>query len=279
MVMLDLAWKWDVNLARGGVRVEKTTIFYYTGTGNSLWIARLLAKELGNTELVSMSNARIDWNQFNSSFIGLVFPVHIWGVPRRVLNFLDQLPCRPGNYIFAIANNAGQVSNTLIQLQQEMASRGLELDSGWSVILPSNYIPWGGPGSEKEQSQRFTAARLKIGSIAQVIRSRSKRPVDRGPLWQRIVFTWIYHWSYPYVHEMDKSFWADDRCNQCQLCLEVCPNHNIVMEDNKLVWQNHCEQCLACIQWCPKESMQYGKKTPKYKRYHHPEIKIKDLLN
>ncbi|HPT69609.1 MAG TPA: hypothetical protein PKW50_05625, partial [Syntrophomonas sp.] len=59
---------------------------------------------------------------------------------------------------------------------------------------------------------------------------------------------------------------------------EVCPSNNIVMEDNKLVWQNHCEQCLACIEWCPQEALQYGKKTPAYKRYHHPEIKVRDLL-
>lgn len=63
MVMLNLAWKKNANLACGGDQVEKTTLFYYTGTGNSLWIARLLAKELGNTELVSMSNAKIDWNE------------------------------------------------------------------------------------------------------------------------------------------------------------------------------------------------------------------------
>lgn len=32
----------------------KVTIFYYSGTGNSLWAARALARELGNTELISM---------------------------------------------------------------------------------------------------------------------------------------------------------------------------------------------------------------------------------
>lgn len=29
------------------------------------------------------------------------------------------------------------------------------------------------------------------------------------------------------------------------------------------------EQCLACIKWCPQETIQFGKKTPRYKRYHH----------
>jgi ferredoxin len=258
--------------------MKKTTIFYYTGTGNSLWISRLLARELGNTELVSMVNTNINWDEFDSSVIGLVFPVHIWGVPHRVLDFLDQLASRPVDYIFAVANNAGQVSNTLIQLRKELSAREMELSNGWSIVLPSNYIPWGGPGSEKEQNQRFAAARIKISSIASQIQARAHKPVEKGPLWQRIIFTWFYNWSFPYVHKMDNNFWVDERCNQCRLCMEVCPANNIVMEENKLVWQNHCEQCLACIEWCPTEALQYGKKTPAYQRYHHPEIKIKDLL-
>jgi len=263
---------------REGLQMEKTTIFYYTGTGNSLWIARLLARELENTELISMVNPVIHWDEIDSSVIGLVFPVHVWGVPHRVLDFLDQLSSRPVDYIFAVANNAGQVSNTLIQLQREMSARGMNLANGWSVIMPSNYIPWGGPGPEKEQNQRFAAARIKISSMAQEIRAHVYKPVEKGPLWQRIIFTWIYNLSFPHVHEMDKSFWTDERCNQCRLCLELCPSNNIIMEDNKLVWQNHCEQCLACIEWCPQEALQYGKKTPTYKRYHHPEIKVRDLL-
>ena len=50
------------------------------------------------------------------------------------------------------------------------------------------------------------------------------------------------------------------------------------MIDDKPTWNHHCEQCLACIQWCPEEAIQYGKKTPQYERYHHPEIQLKDML-
>jgi len=263
---------------RDGVQSSKTTIFYFSGTGNSLWAARALARELGNTELISMVAGDIKQLDIDSPVIGLVFPVHIWGVPHRVLDFLDQLQAMSPAYLFAVANNAGQVSNTLVQLQKVMDSKGLVLSSGWSIIMPSNYIPWGGPGSPAEQNELFAAARIKISNIAQAIRRSVKMPVEKGPLWQRIVFTWLYKMSFSHVAEMDSKFWVDNRCNQCGLCIELCPSKNITMQDEKLVWQNHCEQCLACIQWCPQEALQYGKKTPAYSRYHHPEIKIKDLL-
>ena len=36
----------------------KTTICYLTGTGNSLWVARTLARELGEVELASIADSR-----------------------------------------------------------------------------------------------------------------------------------------------------------------------------------------------------------------------------
>lgn len=266
------------NAASSSDQNPKTTIFYYTSTGNSLWLARALARELGNAEVVSITDWDMKSCNIESNVIGLVFPVHIWGVPGRVLRFLDHLSVIKADYIFAVADHGGQVSNTLVQLKKVMHSRGLHLSSGWQIEMPSNYIPWGGPGSLSKQNKLFDAARAKISHIAQKIRHKDEIPVEKGPLWQRVVFTWIYKISFPHISEMANNFWVDERCNQCGLCVKLCPSSNITINNDKLTWHNHCEQCLACIQWCPKEALQYGKKTPAYERYHHPEIKLKDLL-
>ena len=76
---------------------------------------------------------------------------------------------------------------------------------------------------------------------------------------------------------MDKGFRVDETCNGCGVCKTVCPCGNIAWEAERPVWQHRCEQCLACIQWCPREAIQYGRKTPGYARYHHPEIRLRDL--
>jgi len=260
-------------------RPIKATLFYFTGTGNSLWAARAVAKDLGNTEIISMVSWKANKRAINSPVIGLIFPVHVWGVPKRVLEFLDELKEMSPEYIFAIATNGGQVSNTLVQLKKVMASKGLDLASAWSLAMPSNYIPWGGPGSPEKQNQLFQAASLKLATIADKVSGRLKMQVEKGPLWQRIIFTGIYKMTYPHIPKMDASFWVDERCDQCSLCVKVCPSQNLILKDDSLVWQKQCDQCLACLQWCPKEALQYGKKTPAYKRYHHPEIKIKDMMN
>ncbi len=253
------------------------TIFYFTGTGNSLWVARTLASELGGAELKSIP----DWQgkeTIDSRVIGLVFPVHIWGVPRIVLDFIQKLKILNPDSVFAIAVNGGEVANTLVQLKKSLRKEGLNLSLGFEIVMPPNYIPWGGPGPKEKQNQRFYSAGKKISAIAAAIKKREEKPVEKGPLWKRILFTLFYKMSFSQVPKMDRKFWVDEKCNQCSICTKVCPSGNITSQDGKPVWSHRCEQCFACLQWCPQRAIQCGKKTPQYERYHHPEIRLADLL-
>src|SRR5208282_4930592 len=124
-----------------------------------------------------------------SRTVGLVFPVYIWGVPGCVIRFIDALKGFGQDYTFAIAVNGGQVANTLVQLGRILKKKGSALSAGFEIAMPSNYIPWGGPGPEEKRRKRFESALEKISSIAGCVKNREKRPVEKGPLWQRLVFT------------------------------------------------------------------------------------------
>jgi ferredoxin len=202
----------------------------------------------------------------------------MWGVPGRILKLVQSLKATSPSYLFAIAVNAGEVSNALVQLQTVCAKKQLTLASGISIVMPSNYIPWGGPGPVDEQTKLFEAARDKIRNYSQTIRELKTVRVEKGPLWQRIIYSQIYKISLPHISKMDKSFFADEKCTGCGICEKVCPAKNIRLTDGKPVWNRRCEQCLACIQWCPAKAIQYGKKTHSYERYHQPEIKTKDMI-
>ena len=256
----------------------KATLCYFTGTGNSLWVARTLAQELGEGELASIADWKREKKASESKVIGLVFPVHIWGVPHLVLEFARELKALHPDYVFAVAVNAGQVANTLVQLKKVLKSCGLDLSLGFEIPLPSNYIPWGGPGPKEKQNLRFASARKKISEIAAAVKAKDKGTVEKGPFWQRILFTLFYKMSFSQIPKMDRKFWVDEKCNRCSLCSQVCPVGNIVLQEGNPTWNRRCEQCFACLQWCPQEAIQYGKKTPQYERYHHPEIEVKDIL-
>jgi ferredoxin len=210
--------------------------------------------------------------------VGLVFPVHMWGVPGPVLRFLEKLEKDPNTYYFAAGVNAGQVSRTLVQLSKVMRASGVTLSAGFDIVLPSNYIPWGGPGPKERLEELYKTAAEKIKYSAGIIKKKETGHIEKGPLWQRIIFTALYKMTFNMIPKMDRDFWVDEKCNDCGICAKVCPAENILIDSGKPSWLHHCEQCLACIQWCPQEAIQYGKKTPAYERYHHPDVKIKDMM-
>lgn len=92
-----------------------TTIAFTTGTGNSLWTARTLASLLPDAVAVPMRRAGPV--ELHGERVGLVFPVHMWGVPAPVLDFVGRICLDPGAWLFAVAVNAGQVSRTLVQFE------------------------------------------------------------------------------------------------------------------------------------------------------------------
>lgn len=256
----------------------ETTIYLNTGTGNSLWTARKLSALLENTEIVPVALTGKSRIHTGSKNIGFIFPVHIWGVPSPVIDLLNRMDIGKSQYCFAIGVNAGQVAATLIQLDKLLKDKGSRLSSGFSVCLPSNYIPWGGAIALEKQQEYFRDALDKTNRIAAVVKAQEEKMPEKGPAWQNVFLSAIYRMSYSRVAGMDKSFWADSKCTGCGVCKKICPARNIEFADEKPVWQHRCEQCFACLQWCPEEAIQYGKGTEKKKRYHHPEITLKDML-
>ena len=256
----------------------KTTIYFSTGTGNSLWTAKKLSESLNETRLIPIALAGGGPINPDSENVGFIFPVHIWGIPSPVIDFLNRLEPDQSKYYFAVAVNAGQVAATLIQLQTILQGKNINLSGGFTICMPSNYIPWSGADPQDKQQKTFRKALDNINRIALSVRSKEKKEPEKGPFWQNIFFSAVYRLSYSHVPQMDKSFLADEKCTGCGICEKICPAQNIALVQGKPQWRHHCEQCFACLQWCPEEAIQYGRVTTKKKRYRHPEISLKDML-
>jgi MinD superfamily P-loop ATPase len=74
------------------------------------------------------------------------------------------------------------------------------------------------------------------------------------------------------------AFVPDSNCNGCGTCVQVCPMDNITLLGDKPSWGENCAFCFACLQWCPREAIQAGRITLNKKRYHHPDVKISDIV-
>lgn len=78
-------------------------IYYFSGTGNSLRTARIIAAELGGAKLVSMRRDPQKVSAITAEVIGFICPVYEWDVPEPVKAFVERLSVNPNAYIFMVA--------------------------------------------------------------------------------------------------------------------------------------------------------------------------------
>ena len=255
-----------------------TGVYYFSGTGNSLKIAKDLAAELRDAELISIARVINSEPKVNYEKIGIVFPVYMWGLPVIVSDFLKKLKDSK-SYFFAVATYGGFPGATIVQAAKLLRANGIKLSSGFTVRMPGNYTPMYGAIPEGKQRKMFEEAEKKVRTIAEFVRSAKTNKLEKSfPLVNWLFSNKFYSFAAPHIHEMDKRFWADDKCTACGICEKVCPVSNITIANGKPAWHNRCQQCLACLQWCPAEAIQYGKSTEGRTRYRHPQSKAQDFL-
>lgn len=266
-------------MVTGAKHPMSTTLYWFSSTGNSLRIARDLADALGDTCLIPVPKALADKSPATGDTIGFVFPVYIFGMPKIMVEFVNQLEIPKEAYVFAVATFGGMPGATLLQLRDILAGKGITLKAGFGITMPGNYTPLYGAPSNAAQQKMFAKASARIPEITALVKSRKAGPVMASNwLVNLIFFKGMYKAGMPRIGESDKKFYATTACNSCGLCQGVCPVHNIVIRDGRPVWQGHCEQCMACLQWCPKEAIQFGQKTVSRKRYRHPDFVAADFM-
>jgi ferredoxin len=253
-----------------------TILYWFSGTGNSLVAAKELAARLGGAELVPMARA-LGGEIRTARRVGLVFPVHAFGPPLLVAEFLRKLPVSSETYLFAVATNGGMIGQTFRFMRQILAERALSLAAGWGVHMPGNCLTLYGAESAKKQDRLFAKAPAKLDAIARAVAAEERGTYEDSypPLSWLLGLIWRV--GTPHFGEADRKFHATGVCTHCGLCERICPVGDIKLVEGRPTWLHHCQQCLACIQWCPVEAIQYGKGTQGRKRYRQPRVIAGDL--
>jgi ferredoxin len=252
-------------------------VYCFTGTGNSLSVARRLAAALGG-EVRSMARALAADEHPVGERVGLVYPTYMYRPPHLVSAFFGRL--RPGASAFAVLTHGGDPGGVFARTQAALAARGVELTSAHGVETPGNYTPFGGPGSGEEVAELLAAAEARVDAIAAEIAGGARhRDPPSGNMLTRGIYPGLWyklgHWAIPMTAQ---KFWLNDGCAKCGACARVCPVGNVEMVDGRPRWGKKCEQCLACMQWCRKGAIELGKDTAGVPRYHHPRVARKEII-
>ncbi len=256
-----------------------TKIFYFTGTGNTLFVAKHIAEKLGDAAIEPIAGAKQVIDSAVDA-IGIFFPVCGWGMPKIVCDFVDGMENLQGKYIFAVCTYGGTLFASLKTTQARLRKKGFDLHAGFGIRMPVNYIPVFKVLSRQKENKLLEKAKVKIARIAEVIKKRQKSKIE---VWKvPIINGLLLSMNGKMIHQLfeeDKKFRVNSDCNGCGVCQKVCPVLNITMKNDRPVWNHSCQQCLACLHWCPQAAIQYGKAPANRGRYHNPEVTLQEMMN
>ncbi len=255
-------------------------IFYFTGTGNSLFAAKCISSKL-NERLVSIAECMRDKNFIfqcdEDEKIGFVYPIHGWRPPKIVLDFIKKLVVKNGQnkYVYSIFTYAGRCEAASRVLASALKKRNLILNGSYKILMPGNMPGANNKIPQEENERRINDEERECYTIAEDILNgkgnyvKGKYSLIRSHL--------IGNYAYRLFPQSIK-FTVNNKCKDCRLCIKSCPGLALKKEDNKIVRDaSKCLMCMKCINCCPNEAIEFGKETIGKKRYKHPKYKMLEM--
>lgn len=256
----------------------KTSLFYFSATGNSLVVARDIAEGLPEAKLCAISQVIGGDLPLEAECIGIIYPVYFAGLPRIVSDFIATLNPKKVKYIFVVCTFGAFAAGSLLMAKEQLTALGIPMNAGYYVPMPGNYIVKYGAYKKEKQEKMFRKARESVRRIVEDVINQKNIPVKSGNFLFNMIGNSIYKSKLPQFPTLDRNFAANGKCTMCGICVKVCPVKNIRIEGNRPQWQGNCEHCMACIQWCPVEAIEYSAATEGRERYRHPDITVNDLF-
>jgi len=272
-----------------------TEIYYFSGTGNSLHVAKELQKGIPHTELIPMvSLLNKDVIETNGETVGFVFPIHMMTFPFPVKRFLKKLDLQSAKYIFAVSTRGGSPIISDIHIAKILKKIGKKLDCYFNLKMSFNsptgvmpvYIPGMNsyPGTAADITALEADIQHRLDSIKNIIVNKVRNPKHDFPLhFNLFLKKFISALMALLENSKEKSkinYYADSTCNGCGICEKVCLSKKIKIIAGKPVWQKHvqCYFCYACFAYCPLQSILIKKLyTEKHGRYVNSDVTAHEI--
>lgn len=247
-------------------------IFYFTATGNSLFVAKSIGGELSSIpqELLKISEI------YEDDIIGIVFPVYGFSLPKIVYKFLKQTKLKAG-YTFAVGTYGCMSGKIMNEVQKIAKISGYQFDYIDTILMVDNYLPLFDINSqiEKIPNKKIdeNIERIKKNVYNKFIQKELKYKFSDN------IMQYVANKAQKYVlpDNFANKYILNDNCTKCGICSKVCPVKNIKITD-KVEYGNYCESCLACINICPQNAIHLNNEKSA-KRWLNPNITIEEIIN
>lgn len=243
-------------------------ILYFTGTGNSKYVADYLADKLQD-EVVSLNDMlKNDLPLIAESEKPFVWvaPIYAWRFPQVVDELFRKIDFRGNTTFYFVATMGGDSGNCEKLCRKRVRDKGMAYGGFADVIMPDNYYGGFEIKNEEDMINIVKAAHPTLEEIADTIRKGHFLNIRIKTFGSAFKSGLINYGFNKYMLEKAK-YTVNNSCIGCGKCEAICPVNNITMKDSKPTFNGSCAGCYACIHKCPEKAINIGKRTENKTRY------------
>lgn len=248
-------------------------VFYFTATGNSLYVAKQL-----DSRPVSIAQAIHDKNKtYRADSIGIVCPVYGHEMPELVKDFLKAAAFET-DYFFILLTYGDCHGGAAELAKAYVETVGLHPSYINVILMADNFLP----RFDMDQQRQ-----LDKNVDGQIRRIRSELAAHKRSISPVTAKDWAVHQEFlARMEAMGADMFHDlyritDDCIGCEICTRVCPKKCFHVENQKSIWEKTgCISCMACIHACPMRAIQLKKpeKNP-LARYRNENISLCEIVD
>lgn len=251
-------------------------IFYFSGTGNTRWVAQQIAKAIGEELLYIpdlIREQRYEFTLGKEERVGFCFPTHGWQPPRIVRDYIRrlQLSFTDAPFCWALTTCGDNMGEAMTILNKELRVIGLQAETQFSVIMPESYVclPFMKTDPEEKEKWKIENAQRQLHHIISIVKDckRGIEELEKGATPRLYSYVIGGYFNKHMIH--DKKFMVDkDICIKCGKCEKICPVDNINGTPPEWIHNGRCTSCLACYHYCPVHAINYSKITRHREQYY-----------
>ena len=254
--------------------MKTVIIYYFSGTGNTEYVARLIDKEL-HDKGISVALLALDFikdpiiEPYDTIILG--FPVHGYGVPVPVREFIKRIPNSHSKNAVIFSTYGGYSAGAERWAAKLLLEKGFTTIDICGIKMPHNN-PAGVDVKNQPIEKLVNKAKFRVKKLINNFITANEK-VTTFSMGHAIIGSWLNPWAIN-KHIIDFSFsdkvYADQKCTHCLKCIKMCPTENIYIQNEKVTFGEKCSSCLRCFNNCPAQAIQTGVKTVKAPRYKGP---------
>ena len=236
---------------------KKRILFYFTATGNCLYVARQLADE--HTELLSIpqlvKQGRYD---FEADEIGIVYPIYGHMPPNLVRNFIQKAHLTAA-YKFAVLTFGARKCNAVGIWDEITRKAGKPFDYITTMIMVDNWLPNFDMNEQMKMDKGIPANLERIrADLAQQRHWLEPFTEEERRMHEGFMAYTHLDPEVGFLMRSEKYFRITDACVGCAICTDVCPRGNYKLTSTGVKTEGDCDFCFACIQNCSQKAIQFA---------------------